>query len=95
MPATDTSPLRLELRRTIAAPPERIFAAWTTPELLRGFITPGRPGHATVTVDARLGGRFHIDMLGAAGEVYPHDGEYLEGHTTGWMLIADQLEALG
>ncbi|MFN0180860.1 MAG: SRPBCC domain-containing protein [Gemmatimonadales bacterium] len=78
MPATDQTSLKIELRRTIDAPPERVFAAWTTAELLRAFICPGRPGGAEVTVDARLGGRFHIDMLGEPGQVWPHDGEYLE-----------------
>ena len=79
MPTVETTPLRIELRRTIAAPPERVFAAWTTEALLRAFICPGRPGGARVTIDARLGGRFHIDMLGEEeGQVWPHDGEYLE-----------------
>lgn len=78
MPPVDPSEHRIELRRRYAAPPSAVFAAWTTMETLVKFICPGNPGGAKVSIDARLGGRFHIDMLGLPDQVYPHDGVYLE-----------------
>jgi uncharacterized protein YndB with AHSA1/START domain len=68
---------QVEVRRVIARPADEVFAAWLTPASLEKWICPGGAG-ARVTVDARVGGRFHIDMLGLNGEVWEHDGEYLE-----------------
>lgn len=78
MSPADTSAHRIELRRRYSAPPAAVFAAWTTAETLVKFICPGNPGGAKVALDPRLGGRFHIDMLGLPDQVYPHDGVYLE-----------------
>lgn len=69
--------LRLELRRHIPAPRDHVYRLWTTPAYLERFICPGNTG-AKVSADPRVGGRFHIDMFGAKGEVWPHEGEYLE-----------------
>ena len=73
-----TEALTLELKRVISAPAARVFAAWTSADSLKKFITPGNPGHAVVECDARVGGRFRIDMHGKDGKVFRHDGEYLE-----------------
>jgi len=75
--AVNAEPHRLEIRRHIAANRESLFRQWTTAELLERFICPGNTG-ARVVADVRVGGKFHIDMYGAKGEVWPHDGEYLE-----------------
>ena len=69
--------LKLEVKRVLSAPRERVFAAWTSAETLRKFITPGNPGHADVTCDVQVGGRFVIDMHGQDGKVFHHEGEYL------------------
>jgi uncharacterized protein YndB with AHSA1/START domain len=70
--------LKLEVKRILSAPVERVYAAWTTAESLKQFITPGNPGHADVECDVRVGGRFRIDMHGKDGKVFHHNGEYLE-----------------
>ena len=75
--AVATEPLRLELSRRIAAPRDKVFGLWTTPAHLERFICPGNTG-ASVQADVRVGGRFHIEMFGSKGQVWPHDGEYLE-----------------
>jgi len=60
---TDASPaIALVLERTLAAPPERVFRAWTEPtELARWFAPdPGLPTEAEV--DLRVGGAYRIRM---------------------------------
>ena len=73
-----TEALKLEIKRVLSAPADRVFAAWTNAESLRQFITPGNPGHAEVECDVRVGGKFRIDMHGKDGKVFKHNGEYLE-----------------
>jgi uncharacterized protein YndB with AHSA1/START domain len=73
-----TEALKLEVKRVLSAPADRVFAAWTSAESLRQFITPGNPGHADVECDVRVGGKFRIDMQGTDGKVFKHNGEYLE-----------------
>ena len=70
-----TAPV-LVVRRQIAVPRERVFAAWLDSESLAHWMRPGSLTHATVTVDPRVGGRFRILMEGAA-EAHEHVGEYL------------------
>lgn len=75
---TTTEALKLEVKRVLSAPVDRVFAAWTDAQSLRQFITPGNPGHADVECDVRVGGKFRIDMIGKDGKVFKHNGEYLE-----------------
>jgi uncharacterized protein YndB with AHSA1/START domain len=67
----------LRIERTFEAPVERVFAAWTSEEVLRRWLH-GMPGWETPTaqVDLRVGGRIRIVMrdpsdgveVGATGE---------------------------
>ncbi len=53
----------LRIARTFDAPVERVFAAWTSPEVLRRWLY-GMPGWETPTaeVDLRVGGTIRIVM---------------------------------
>lgn len=64
------------VRRTIAAPRQRIFDAWLDPIFLARFMQPGDVTHTTAEVDARVGGRFRIVMSHGRGDA-EHRGEYL------------------
>jgi uncharacterized protein YndB with AHSA1/START domain len=74
---SDEQVLRLE--RVLDAPPERIFAAWTDPGLLRRWWA-AQPDWTTpeVVTDVRVGGRYRLSMQDAAGSVRTVVGEYLE-----------------
>ena len=77
MPIGD-SPLdgvTLVVRRRLSASRERVFAAWLDPASMSRWMCPGDKTRATVTADARVGGRFRIVMHGAGD--YEHHGEYL------------------
>jgi uncharacterized protein YndB with AHSA1/START domain len=63
----------LELTRTLAAPPERVWRALTDPQALAGWFWPHLDN--TVEVDLRLGGRYRITGPKAGIAV---SGRYLE-----------------
>jgi uncharacterized protein YndB with AHSA1/START domain len=65
------------IRRTIAAPRERVFEAWLDPATLSRFMVPGDVSRSIAEVDARVGGRFRIVMQHGRGGA-EHWGEYLE-----------------
>lgn len=65
----------LEVRRLLPATAEEVFAAWTDPELMGGWMSP--VGHAEVDVDLRVGGQFRV-IMGAKGRRLEHTGEYIE-----------------
>ena len=57
-----TDPQKFELRRTIRARRDRVFAAWITPELVRRWFAPGAWSVTRATFDVRVGGGFEIGM---------------------------------
>lgn len=79
MPETDTqSPLKLVVRRTLPAPRERVFAAWTQPEQMRKWAGPGDVTAAEVESDFRVGGKYRIGMLRPDGETWYVGGVFRE-----------------
>jgi uncharacterized protein YndB with AHSA1/START domain len=70
--------LDLVLERVVDVPRERVWAAWTTPELLKPWFCPKPWSVSECEIDLRPGGRFFTLMNGPNGERMPHDGCYLE-----------------
>lgn len=69
----------VRIQRTFAAPPSEVFAAWTSPEMLRRWYPPGRDWDTPVAeVDLRVGGKLRIVMRSPAGESFGGGGEYQE-----------------
>lgn len=67
----------LTLTRRYAAPPARVYAAWTQPALIARWWQPlplAGPAHAEV--DLRVGGRYRIVMQACDGETHDVGGEY-------------------
>jgi uncharacterized protein YndB with AHSA1/START domain len=64
----------LVIRRTYKAPRERVFAAWTTPEILQRWMTPVGGKGTTATMDARVGGTYRIVMTADDGELFVAGG---------------------
>jgi uncharacterized protein YndB with AHSA1/START domain/predicted enzyme related to lactoylglutathione lyase len=88
----------LTIRRTFAAPRERVFAAFTDPGILRRWFGPGNRVH-TVTCDARLGGSYRIEMTSSEGEAFNVGGTFTEfraperlAYTFRWEEDAPELE---
>ena len=68
----------LILQRTINAPTEKVFRAWTEPELLKQWFTPAPWTTPTVETDVRAGGSNLIVMRSPEGNEFPNRGVYLE-----------------
>lgn len=69
----------IEVRRRFAATPERVFDAWTRPEVLTEWWSASpshRPGLAEV--DLRVGGRYRLSMIDGDGVETVVGGEYVE-----------------
>ena len=59
-PMTHPSATAVHLRRTIAAPPERVYRAWLDPQLISRWFAPADFTVQAVEVDERVGGRLRI-----------------------------------
>jgi uncharacterized protein YndB with AHSA1/START domain len=76
--ATPASDRELVLTRLIDAPREKLFRAWTEPELMKQWFTPRPWTTPVIEVDLRPGGSNLIVMRGPDGTEFPNRGVYLE-----------------
>jgi uncharacterized protein YndB with AHSA1/START domain len=74
----DTAAHVLTLTREIDAPADKLFKAWTTPELMKEWFCPKPWKVSHAELDLRAGGANFIMMEGPAGEQVPNRGVYLE-----------------
>ena len=68
----------LVLRRTYAVPRERVFAAWTNPEIAARFLGPGEIKATVPQMDVKVGGTFTIAMDLPENGRFVARGTYLE-----------------
>ena len=75
-PTTETS---LQIKRTFAAPREKVFQAWTEPKALQQWFNPSAEvSTSTAEVDLRVGGKYRLVMKSQTGELYIAIGTYRE-----------------
>jgi uncharacterized protein YndB with AHSA1/START domain len=74
-PASDRE---LVLTRLIDAPREKLYGAWTQPELLKQWFAPKPWRTPRAELDVRPGGASMIVMAGPDGTEFPSRGVYLE-----------------
>lgn len=76
MPAENTE---LTISRLIAAPPARVWAAWSSPEHLEKWWIPAPIECRVVKLDLRPGGGFETRMREGDGDFQPHvEGCFLD-----------------
>lgn len=75
---TSTMDRELLISRVINAPPEKVFRAWTEPELLKQWFTPAPWQTVHAEVDLRPGGANLVVMRSPEGQEFPNRGVYLE-----------------
>lgn len=69
---------RVVVRRKYNASRERVFAAWTQPDIAAKFLGPGDITIPEVQMDVRSGGSYRITMLKPDGERMVARGTYRE-----------------
>ena len=79
----------LVLTRAIAAPPSRVYQAWTDPALLKQWFTPAPWTVSSAETDVRPGGASLIVMRGPDGPEMPCHGVYLEVVPNQRLVITD------
>jgi uncharacterized protein YndB with AHSA1/START domain len=66
------------ITRVLKAPRQLVFKLWTDPEHLPMWWGPSGFSCQTCQMDVRVGGAFHVELLGPDGVIYPCDGIYRE-----------------
>jgi uncharacterized protein YndB with AHSA1/START domain len=75
-----TQKLKLRMKRTFAAPPQAVFDAWTSPEVLRRWFHAEHDWETTEAIaDPRVGGEVRVVMRDPDEDVeYGGGGRYTE-----------------
>ena len=71
---------KLEVRRTIAAPRERVFEAFARQEQMDRWMCRDAASHVIkyLKFDFRVGGGFMLDIRTPEGDIYIHHSTYIE-----------------
>jgi uncharacterized protein YndB with AHSA1/START domain len=69
---------RLEIKRVINAPRDRVYAAWTDPAQLKQWFGPENVQTRGLVADACVGGEFRWDLVNPEGEEMTMRGEFRE-----------------
>ncbi len=74
---TTLSPL--VLKKIFHASCERVFDAWTKPELMQQWFSPEGNWQRKTINQLEVGGKYQHEMIdNTDGKIYPHTGEYVE-----------------
>jgi uncharacterized protein YndB with AHSA1/START domain len=76
--STTTVKPSLTIKRRFNASPAKVFAAWTDPEKVKRWMSPGEVKMLSAESDARTGGRFRWVMQAPDGEHHDVSGVYRE-----------------
>ncbi len=79
----------LVLTRVFNAPPEKVFRAWTEPELIKQWFAPLPWTTSQAEMDVRPGGSNLVVMRSPEGEDFPNPGVYLEVVPNERLVITD------
>jgi uncharacterized protein YndB with AHSA1/START domain len=84
-----TSDRQLVLTRLIDAPCEKLYRAWTEPELMKQWFAPLPWTTPVAETDVRPGGSNLIVMRSPEGTDYPNRGVYLEVVPNRRLVVTD------
>jgi uncharacterized protein YndB with AHSA1/START domain len=85
----------LVLKKTLSDNPERVFQAWTDPEVMGRWFFPAPDWSAQVSADLRPGGAWRVEMRDAAGVKHVQFGEYREIQPTTRLVFTWSCPELG
>lgn len=70
---------RLCITRTYPVTPDKVWRAWTEPQILKQWFGPSSPSTFFVAeIDLRIGGRYRLAFSAPDGEVHDVSGAYQE-----------------
>jgi len=70
---------KIVIKKLIAAPVAKVFAAWSKPEIMQHwFFPPQMDWSAQAANEFKVGGWYTLEMKGNDGTTYKHTGEYKE-----------------
>ena len=87
--AAENTSRELVLTRLIDAPREKLFRAWTEPELLKQWFVPKPWTISVAEVDVRPGGASLIVMRDPDGNEFPNPGVFLEVVKNERIVVTD------
>ena len=92
-PADDDRDRDLVLTRLVPAPRDRLYRAWTEPELLKRWFAPLPYTTPVAELDVRVGGASLVVMRGPDGVEMPNRGVYLEVVPNARLVFTDAYTA--
>lgn len=81
------------LRRAFDASPPEVFELWTDPVLVSQWWGIAGSTIVSCVLDVRVGGKWHIAMRTASGQIYPNGGTYLEVVPDKRLVYLDEPDA--
>lgn len=69
---------RIQVRRTIGVEPNRVFKAFTRPDLMGRWFFSDRKWSAHARTELKEGGEFYLAMTSPEGDTYEHHGKFME-----------------
>ncbi len=87
--STTTNDRELVLTRIINAPREKLYRAWTEPDLLKQWFAPKPWTTPKAELDVRPGGASLVVMRGPDGKEMPCPGVYLEVVPNARLVFTD------
>lgn len=87
--SSTSSDRELVLQRIVDVPREKLFEAWTTPELLKQWSAPRPWTVSAAELDVRPGGSNLMVLRSPEGEEFPNRGVYLEVVKNERLVVTD------
>jgi uncharacterized protein YndB with AHSA1/START domain len=85
----------ITVRRTFAAPRQRLFEAWCRPELMAQWFFPAPGWRAEVMAEVRAEGAWRVAMYDPAGGVHVQEGVYREVEPVSRLVFTWSCAELG
>jgi uncharacterized protein YndB with AHSA1/START domain len=83
------------VRRTLPGSQQRIWDAWTRPEVMCRWFYPAPQWSAKVTADVRVGGSYRLEMRDEKGQLHVQHGEYKVIEPISRLVFTWSCEELG
>jgi uncharacterized protein YndB with AHSA1/START domain len=95
LPATDIQNYTLSLTRDFNASREKVFQAWTDPEVLSKWFGPKGVMTESAQIDLRVGGKYEYKLKLPDGTIATHQGEYREIDPPNKLVFTGILDGQG